>query len=79
MLKHNLPDPRYECVRDHLEQALAIVPKAPGAAPLRAHIEVAVEAAIELAYRPRPQDGTLRLLQTGLAALGASRHQRRPL
>lgn len=73
MLKHNLPDPRYECVRDHLEQALAIAPKAPGAAPLRAHIEVAVEAAIALAYRPRPEDDTLRLLETDRVAARRAR------
>lgn len=65
MLKHTLPDPRYECVRDHLEQALAIAPKE--AAPLRAHIEVAVEAAIELAYRWRPEDDTLQLFETDRA------------
>lgn len=61
MIKNTLPDPRYECVRDHLEQALAIAPKVMDAAPLRAHIEIAVEAAIELAYRPGPDDGTLPL------------------
>ncbi|UXN69729.1 hypothetical protein N8A98_21370 [Devosia neptuniae] len=79
MLKHNLPDPRYECVRDHLEQALAIAPRAPDAAPLRVHIGVALEAAIELAYRPRPEDDTLQLFETDRVPRTAPRHQRRPL
>lgn len=58
MIRNTLPDPRYECVRDHLEQALAIAPKAPDAAPLRSQIEIAVEAAIELAYRVGSDSGT---------------------
>ncbi|GLQ09922.1 hypothetical protein GCM10007913_18540 [Devosia yakushimensis] len=67
MIKNSLPDPRYECVRDHLEQALAIAPKVLDAAPLRAHIEIAVEAAIELAYRAGAEDGTLPLFEADRA------------
>jgi len=53
---HYLPLPLYEHVRDHLEQALAIVPRDDDTAVLRLHIEEAIEIALERAYRRRPPD-----------------------
>lgn len=48
---HYLPLPIYEHVRDHLEQALAIVPRDEDSAKLRLRIEEAIELALELAYQ----------------------------
>lgn len=53
MLKGLVPDPLYEHVRDHLEQALAIVPMDSRTEELRACIGEALDTAIELAYRRR--------------------------
>jgi hypothetical protein len=59
MLKQLVPDPLYEHVRDHLEQALAIVPLDPKTDELRASIGEAVDTAIELAYRRRERRAAL--------------------
>lgn len=48
---HYLPLPVYEHVRDHLEQALAILPRDEQASALRLKVEEAIEATLELAYR----------------------------
>lgn len=64
MNHYTLPHPAYERVRDHLEQAAAVLPRDTCADPLRELIGEAVDLAIELSYqrtpghvlRLRPQD-----------------------
>jgi hypothetical protein len=58
-----MPNPLYQLVRDHLERAMATLPRHNGTEPLRGLIDEAIDVAIELAYLRRPDDApVLRLL-----------------
>jgi hypothetical protein len=62
MHDYSLPHPLYESVRDHLEQAMAVLPREPYAESLRALIDEALDAAIELAYRDTAHGVNLHLV-----------------
>ncbi|MHA6692724.1 hypothetical protein [Devosia sp. A449] len=50
MKQTTLPRPLYVQVRDHLEQAIAVLSHDPAAVPLRALLDEAVDISIELAH-----------------------------
>ncbi|MHA6730685.1 hypothetical protein [Devosia sp. A369] len=62
MKQTTLPHPLYVQARDHLEQAMAVLLHEPGAAPLLALIDEAVDIAIELAHLPPPDEPILHLI-----------------
>ena len=59
------PDPRLERVRDHLEQAIAILHKGETSQSIRDKIEEAIDLALECAYRPKVRQPTRPRLQSG--------------
>ena len=75
-----LPHPLYVQVRDHLEQAMAVLSREPTAAPLLALLDEAVDIAIELAHLPPTDEPILRLVPSDEARdkpdseLGLCRH-----
>lgn len=61
MRQYPMPHPLYERVRDHLEQASAVLPKDISADALRKLICEAVDLALELSYQRPPTRQVLRL------------------
>lgn len=67
MRQYPMPHPLYERVRDHLEQAAAVLPRDICADALRELIGEAVDLALELSYRRR-QDGQVLTLRPSTQA-----------